>query len=1662
MKQPFEMLWEEDGLTLLRTRNETGQPVLSLGAAEGPLLPSSLRRLRHAYSLRDALDPSWAARPASLTEGRTRAELVCHDPGGELLARLVGQPWAVPEFLRAAIGVTSALGRLHASGLIHKDIKPANVLYDPVGGRAWFTGFNVATRVPRERQAPSLPAIIAGTLAYMAPEQTGRMNRSIDSRSDLYSLGVLLYELLVGSVPFNASDAMELIHCHIARRAVPPSERSAQVPPAVSAIVMKLLAKTAEDRYQTAAGVEADLRRCEAEWVSRSSIQPFALGSHDASDRLLVPEKLYGREAEVEALLGAFDRVAARGNPELVLLSGYSGIGKSSLVNELHKVLARSRGLFASGKFDQYKRDIPYASVAQAFQGLVREILGQSDESVERWRRSLQAAVGAHGQLLVNLLPELELIIGKQPSVGELPQEDAQRRFHVTFRRFVAVFAERAHPLALFLDDLQWLDRATLDLVEHLVSDPQTGHLLVVGAYRDNEIPPTHPLVRTLAAVRKTHAAITEIVLSPLSEADVLALVSGALPSTRAFIAPLAELVHEKTGGNPFFAIQFLSALVDERLLTFDVAGNSWLWDIEGIRAKGFTDNVLALVGSKLERLPAETRHVLKHFACLGNSAELSLLGRVCGLPEAEVSAALWPAVRAGLVARAESGYTFTHDRVEEAAYALVRETERAASHLEIGRTLLKRAGREKVEDEIFEIVNQLNRGAALIDSPEERMQLAELNLSAGRRARSATAYASALNYLAAGRALLSEGSWRHHYPAKMAIELDWAECAFLSGDLAGAESVLAGLSARATNDIDRAAVTRLHVTVCSALDRHVEAIEVGLAYLRLNGIDWPLHPSSEQVKHEYDRIWQRLGDRSIESLIDLPRLADADRRAKLDVITAFVAPAIFVDENLNGLALSYVVNESLEHGNSDASCFAYVMLARVMGGHFGDPAAAYRFGKLAFDLVERTGFDRYKARVHSVFGLLVNPWSKHVASSESLGRRAFEIAQDTGDLTFAAYSCTCVITILLASGKPLLEVQSETESALSFARHSKFGVVVELLTGQLRLVRQLRGLTPDFAAFSDSDFDEARYEQHLESSPSLVMPTFWYWVRKLQGRVLAGRYPDALAAASKASALLWTSASFLEIAEYHFYAGLAVAANFGAASRDGQVQHLEALAAHHAQFESWARNCPTNFEHRTALLAAEIARIEGRVLDAMRNYETAIRSARKHGFPHDEAVVHERAFEFHRQHDFDTIADTYLRQAYACYARWGATGKLRQLLEAHPQLAVNSAESTRGDGQAQNEHLDLATVVKTSQAVSGQIGLARVVDSLMRLVLQHAGAERGLLLLFERMVLSTEAEATSARETVEVRLGRRPVTPSALPNSMLNYVLRTHETVLLDDAQAPNQFFADPYFTDRRCRSVLCLPLLKQSDLVGVLYLENTLAPQAFTPARVEVLKLLASQAAISIENASLGEKESLLKEVHHRVKNNLQLISSLLNLQATRIADPAVAALFADCRNRVRSMALVHENLYRAGNFSKIPMASHLQMLCDQLSRAYGSSAQPVTMTLDVGDIQLEMSPAISCGLIINELVSNALKHAFADRAGGRVQVVLQQSTAGDYELSVADDGVGLPPHVDVGRTDSLGLQLIRDLADQLHAAVTVTRDNGTTFVLRFSGSAATERLG
>lgn len=1941
-------------------------PILVLSPEHPHTEDASRQRLEHEYGLVSELDAAWAACPLALTRHKGRPVLVLADPGGTPLDLRLSCPLELGYFLTVAVGLTAALGQVHARGLLHKDIKPANVLADE-SGKVWLTGFGLACKIPIERPAVTPIHVIRGTWAYMAPEQTGRVNRFADIRSDLYSLGVTLFEMLTGTLPFVASDPLEWIHCHVARQPPSPKALRPDVPEPLDRMILKLLAKTGEDRYQTAAGIESDLRRCLDQWKAIGLIDTFAIASNDIPMGLPLPNALYGRDGHVAAMLSAFERVSSTGQMEIVLVSGPAGIGKSAIVKELQRNLVTTSGLFASGKSDQYKVGIPYPTMAHALQGLVRRILSVESAELERWRRQLLEALGPNGQLMINLVPELAVIIGAQPPPPDLPPQETQNRFHIVFRRFLGVFAQPSHPLTLFIDDLQWLDTATIELIERLAQEASLPHLLLIGAYRDDDLGSGHRLNCALEVMRTAKLQPVEIRVPPLTRTELTQLTAEMLRATRHRVRPLARILFDKTKGNPFFAVQFLKTLRDEGMLVFNGEEDTWRWDVDRIAAQRISDNVAELLAGKLTRLAPDVLATVEDLACLGNGASLAILALVIGRSERETSELLRDTLRAGFLLQVDGGYVFSHDRMQEAAYSLIAIQERAANHLRIGRALLRELSPAGMQEHLFEVVDQFRRGAALMDLSVEHECIAQLFLEAGTRAKTSTAYLSALKYFRDGASLLVPDNWDRHYDLAFGLDIQQAECEFLTGDQSAAAERLAVLSLRTRNLVDGAAVARLRIALYTLSDPN-RAVDVGLAFLRQVQIEWPSHPTERALRDEVATMNRLLARRTVEQLISLPRMHDAAWLAQMDVLASLILPAKITDHNLESLVIVRMANISLEQGNCDASAYAYSQLNVVLGLRFGDYHRGISFGQLGCDLVDQHGLDRFKARVYGCFSAYGLPWTRHLPACLDLNRRAMTAADTAGDLVFVSAAARTNAGNLLISGEPLLAVQIEAEEYFRLARKAGFDAAADGAISMLMLIHELRGIRDGVALTEPALFDQPRFECALASgNDASNISRAFYWVDQLQVRFLLHDSASALAAESQAATALTAHRTMFDLADYHFYAALVRAAACDADPLNRE-RHFDSLELHHRQIRVWAGNCPENFGCRAALVGAEIARLERSDSDALHLYTEAIRLAQDNGFVQNEAIANELVAHFHRQRGDFALANSHLRQALSGYQRWGADAKVRRLRHEHAELGDTPPPNVRAIVLGDNlQHLDLAAVIEMSQAVSSEVVFDRLVERLMVTVVEHAGAVRGLMLLPRENEVNVAAEAVASHGSVAVNLRYSEAGPRAYPASIVNYVMRSHDFVILEDCACANPYSGDHYVIRAKPRSVLCMPLLKQTRLVGILYIENGLLPGVFTPERLVVLQILASQAAISIENAklfadlketkeqarraeernqqlfdmipalawrvtpggvvdainkqwtdytgistaqaalgewvraypgaegqsalnqygqifskgvpgtvetwlrrhdgtlrwflhrvaplydargeivcwhgtatdiddlkraealivsqknllqmsidthsmeqileslvisieaqidgavaalmlrdpstaqfrymaaphlpsqfttmlaathggpfaagssvqadsaqsvlvsgllddsdwaayrdvtlparlavcwsipilatngvslgtlaiylreprpithreirvceqfshlasvilerkqsadtltainqqlqqSLGEKESLLKEVHHRVKNNLQLISSMLNLQASRITDQSVAELFSESRNRVRSMALVHENLYRAGNFSKISMAGHIESLSASLARAYGMNTGHIELITSVEDIELGLDTAISVGLIINELTSNALKHAFPGGMQGCVRVRLARYEGHRCVLTVADNGVGLPQGIDRGQSVSMGLQLVHDLAEQLHGEVAVTRDKGTCFEVTFT---------
>ncbi|SEM32877.1 Predicted ATPase [Stigmatella aurantiaca] len=1530
------------GYRVLGTIRGTGSNVLFQAVREADGLPVIIKtpmapspgpqereRYRREFGILQRLrDVRGVARPYACERLHERPVLLLERVQGASLAESTGQPMELSLLLRLAISLASTLAEIHHRHVIHKDIKPSNIILEP-SGEGRLIDFGVATLQKVEHLDAAPPPIIEGTLAYMSPEQTGRMNRGLDYRTDFYSLGITLYELLTGKRPFHGRDALEWFHAHMAQVPVPPLELNPEVPPALSAIVLKLLAKAAEDRYQSAEGLKADLERCR-EALGEKRPAMFTLGERDTPNRFQVLPRLYGREAQVASLLQGFERVAQTGRSELFLISGYSGIGKSSVVQELHKPVVQRRSFFLRGKFDQFQRDIPYATLVLAIRELVQQQLSGSEEALARWRERLNGALGDEGQVLVDLVPQLEVLSGPQPALQELPPHEAQHRFHRVFRQFLQVFAGPGHPLVVFLDDLQWADLSSLQLIQQQLSQPGTLPVLWLGAYRDNEVSPEHPLVSVLEEVRKAGAPITDIRLEPLSLAHAGQLVADALPgASPEAAASLAKLVHEKTGGNPFFLLQLMTAMDQDGLLVRTPEGG-WRWDAEAVQLRGYSDNVVDFMVGKLRQFPSGTQHLLRLAACVGNAFSLQLLGTLAGLEETpEVEDSLAPALQEGMLVRTgPEQYRFLHDRIQQASHSLFSEQERKEVHLRIGRWMLKGLSQEAVSETLFDVVSQLNAGASLIHEPEERHALARLNAEAGWKAEAAVAFRPAIAYFTEAFSLIPGDPWETDYELAFRVKQDWARCEMQTGNVPGLRRLAEELHARARTRADLTAASCLRADAHMLVGEMPASIACMLECLARLGICLQPHPSFEEAAAAHAETWALLETRPIEGLIGLPLMTDPEVKVTMGALASLYVKAYVTDRHLLIIAMSRMVALSLRHGFTGDAVTGF--------GWFGLLSALvfkkYREG-YALSLLSRAFVDRYNLAAHRASALLtlqcISYWSQPLPAVQEMILSGFQHGLQSGDFYTASYCVGPIIWNRLAMGHNLEDVHQDAVMRAGFL--SKTGLPDPQLTllAFHRHVQQLRGRTSSFNTMNGEGFEEQQCEAGLERG-YLSSTQCWYWITKLQARFLCGAYSEALEAAGRVSALLWSVTGAISVREFELYRALSLAALFGEASPEEQRRSLEAIARHQQQLAEWAEQCPETFHACERMVAGERARLEGRPDEATRAYEEAIRAARETGAPHHLGIASELAANFWRARQAPIVAHAFAREAHAAYQQWGATGKAQHLESQWPNLAPVQAAVDHDTSSTDSTRIDALTVVKTQQAISSEIELDRLVTTLMRTAIENAGAQRGALLLPAGDSLGVAAISGDVPGSVSIPSD--PDTAHALPWTVLAYVRRTREHVLIGDASKPHPFSSDAYLARGGARSVLCLPLVRHEQFSGALYLENNLAANAFNTQRLVLLGHIATQAAISIENARLyadvqrakGELRKANDELEQRVEERtreLRAAQSRLVDTAREVGMAEVASNVLHNVGNVLTSAVINlEMMQRAVGASRI----------------------------------------------------------------------------------------------------------------------------------------------
>lgn len=1505
--------------------------------AEYPTL-EDVSRLRHEYKILEPLNLEGVIKPLALENYQNGLALILEDFGQPSLKWYITHNTVnLKEFIQIAIQVVTALEKLHQNNIIHKDIKPHNILVSSQLDEIKIIDFSIATRLTRENAAYNSLNLLEGTLAYISPEQTGRMNRYIDYRTDFYSLGVTFYEILTGKLPFVTDDPMELLHCHIAKQASSPEQLNPEIPSVISAIIMKLLAKNAEDRYQSAAGIRVDLEDCLMQLEKTGTIAYFSPGQRDKTGQFLIPQKLYGREIEVEKLMTAFARVST-GTSEMMLVSGYSGVGKSSLVYEVHKPIVGQRGYFIAGKFDQFKRNIPYAALIQAFSELIRQLLTESPTQIANWKKELLTALGDNGQIIIDVIPQIELIIGSQPEVSQLDPTESQNRFNRVFQKFIHVFTKQTHPLVLFLDDLQWADSASLKLIQLLITDPDSQYLLMIGAYRDNETNPTHPLILTLDEITDSGSTINQIILQPLGLNTVKQLVGETLSdSIRTNL--LAELLFNKTQGNPFFLTQLFQTLYAEKLLQFDFTEGRWLWDLEEIQTIGITDyNVVELIARNIQKLSDETQQVIKLAACIGDRFNLEVLAIVSEKSLLTTADNLWDALQAGLILPLSNAYKiplffddheqgnfsldeykvsykFLHDRVQQAAYSLIPEEDKKATHLKIGQLLLQKTARYALEEHIFDIVNQLNIGKELITEVSENYELAKLNIIAGKKAKLATAYEAAVKYFTIALELLAENDWQTDYDLMLELYIEAAEAEYLNINFSQASQLSQIAQEKAKTLLDQVKVYELQMQICIAQLEMLEAIDIGLQVLDKLGVPLFVIQGEESFNFELPQL---------EQLDNMPEMTDVYQLSAMRILKLLCAPAFQAKPDIFPQLILTMINLCIDYGNSALSAFAYGFYGLLMSGT-GKLDAGYQSGLIAIKILEKFAAKELKAKVYNLFNSNIRSWKEHARNSVAPLQEAVQGGLEMGDLEWGGYCAGnfCAYTFFTEENLETAVQKQRIYLDLVIKIKQEIPINFSAVWRQLGLNFQIPN--DDNCLLTGESFDESEMLPRLIAAKTGTV-LFVFYVAKTILSYQFKKYEQALEYVALAFEQAGSAFGFMQVAVLNFYHSLILLANYQSVNVEEQKRYLETVETNQEQMKYWATHAPMNYQHKYLLVEAEKARVLGEVLTAMELYDAAIQGAKEQRYKQEEAIGNELAAEFYLGIGREKIAKTYMTEAYYVYIAWGAIAKVKDLEKNYAHLifrtikqeitdiaATRTSNSTTG---SVTTVLDLATVMAASQAISGEIIFSELLDKLIKIVIENAGAQRGVLLLKKGREWLVEAEGIVTDEDIKVSQQLSyDFSEHYLPTTVINYVEITQQSLILEDATVSAVFANDTYILEKKPKSILCTPVIYQGNLTGIIVLENYLSPGVFNEQRVEIIKALSAQIAVSIENALIYQREQEKTQLLEQSFNKLQTTQNhLFQMEKISSLGQLVAGVVHEINNYV---SFISGNLYHTNQY-------------------------------------------------------------------------------------------------------------------------------------------------
>ncbi|TQV88249.1 diguanylate cyclase domain-containing protein [Aliikangiella coralliicola] len=1472
-------------------------------------------RRKHEFEILQSISSDWIIQAGGIKHHDNNLILVLEDFSSVTLAKFMqSKKLSFGERLQIACQLVSALKDVHEHHLIHRDINPKNILIDPDSLTLKLCNFAQATRLSHKQ--PSLNTNdLWGGFEYISPEQTGRTNLELDHRSDYYSLGITFYELFSGSLPFISNDPMTLLHGHIAHTPEPLAE-IADIPESLSAIVSKLLAKSPEDRYQSSFGLQADLNRCWEEWRTEGTITGFPLASSDIPQQFCISQKLYGRDSELTTLLTSFEQ-SSRGYAELVLVKGYSGVGKSVLVNQLQKPVIAKRGFFITGKCDQYSRAQPYSALVQAIHPLIQQLLGETEERLAYWKERLSSELGDNAAVITELLPNVASIIGTPPALPTLPTAEAEARFHLACTQFINSLSSREHPLVIFLDDLQWADIPTLTLLEKQLSNFRESFLLIVAAYRSNEVDASHPLSQSLRDIEKT-GVVKQLHLEPLKIADVERLLCESFHCSVDKTKTLAELCIEKTEGNPFFLNQFLSSLYDSGDISYNHQEGQWSWRIEKIRQQRITDNVVDLMVNKLRRLDREAQSLLSLAAHLGTQFSMRQLSSVSECDVTVTAAALWPILKSGFILPLDenfefandvtrlnqSRYRFLHDRVQQAAYLLTSDDTTKQLQLRIGRHLLTNSSANEREENLFTLLQALNSANSLITDPQEQAQLLALNLRAGIKVKKAVAYQAASTYLNNAKNLLPESAWQTQPEQTLSIYKELAEAEYLSGHFDAADAIYTEAAEMTPTKAARITLILVQAEQYQTQGRFNEAIKVLLAGLNYMEQQFPENEleAEKQLNTIFSTTQERLSPFTVEQLLNAEKMSDPESLLCMQLYNA-LAVALYLVGHFKSYAVNAcrMVQLTLKHGQCELSSIAYLTYATAMAAMGEQHKRCYQMGKLAKTLSDQWENKYYRATTYQYFSSTYLHWCEPIENSYRSLAQVIKWGHEGINLVYAGYSVLFSVRNKLIKGCALAELETEITQGLAFLRKTHQTPNENyLVLSSYQALLALQGKTLSSNSLDTDTFNACDYFNGDFSTPSMDLAFYTsamirhaYLVDDVK---LQQQFVQNL---PMVSAFLPDSPS---VTESTFYAALSLIniseLNMDRLNQDqinqDQLNQDNLLTAQQYcdQFEQWAIHSPNNYQHKYWLIKAELACVKNDNELAMHAYSQAIDTARQAGFIQCEALTCERYAKYWMKQKQQRLAEVFVKEAYYLYSHWGANVKCALIEAQWPTLQFNRENtllgvrggvlpSTQNGIPADANSLDLHSLLKANQLLSQEINIGSLLKKMMEILLENAGAQQGGIVINDEDTLTLEVfgQVDSQKQAIECQLLSKKLdvtfsdAGSFLPNTLIRYVRQTQETLVLNKPVDDQRFLQDSYLQNNKPKSVLCLPIIGQGKLVAIVYLENNLTEKTFTEKHKDTLELIASQAAVSLINARYYRQ--LEEKVRQRTEE-LQLLAS------------------------------------------------------------------------------------------------------------------------------------------------------------------------------------------